>query len=373
MAKEQYYSLKEIDKRNCTYNIIYGLRSNGKTYACLDKILKNYCDHKGTGAVIRRYREDFTGNRGKGLFNAHVKNGLVEKYTDGEWDGVYYYSRAWYLSRINDKGEIEHEDNPFCVAFDLAGAEHDKSSSYTDITTIVFDEFLTRTGYLKDEFVLFMNVISTIIRHREGIKIYMLGNTVTTECPYFKEMGLKHIGESKKGSIEVYTYSDSRLRVAVEYADIPAGRVKGKNNNYYFAFDNPKLKMITNSDWEIGLYPRLGDFRYTKKDIVFIYFIEYEDHLLQCEVIQAENVDITYIHPKTTPLYHRDKDFIFSDKPSVYVNQSYKLTQGKNLKKLITKLCSYYSNEKVFFSDNDTGEIFHNYMLWSDNFSIFEG
>ena len=107
--------------------------------------------------------------------------------------------------------------------------------------------------------------------------------------------------------------------------------------------------------------------------LVFTYFIEYEEHLLQCEVIQAENVDITYIHPKTTPLYHRDKDFIFSDKPSVYINQSYKLTQGKNLKKLITKLCSYYSNEKVFFSDNDTGEIFHNYMLWSDNFSIFEG
>ena len=38
--------------------------------------------------------------------------------------------------------------------------------------------------------LFFMNVLSTIIRDRENIKIFMLGNTVNKYCPYFDEMGL---------------------------------------------------------------------------------------------------------------------------------------------------------------------------------------
>lgn len=38
MAKKQklkYYSLDNILKKNCVYNVIFGERSNGKTYAVL--------------------------------------------------------------------------------------------------------------------------------------------------------------------------------------------------------------------------------------------------------------------------------------------------------------------------------------------------
>ena len=64
---------------------------------------------------------------------------------------------------------------------------------------------------------MFANVLSTIIRHRNDVKIFMLANTVNKYCPYFKEMGLKHITEMKQGSIDIYTYGSSDLRVAVEY------------------------------------------------------------------------------------------------------------------------------------------------------------
>ena len=33
MKKSKYYSLKNILSKNCTYSIIIGERSNGKTYA----------------------------------------------------------------------------------------------------------------------------------------------------------------------------------------------------------------------------------------------------------------------------------------------------------------------------------------------------
>ncbi|MBQ2401993.1 MAG: phage DNA encapsidation protein, partial [Lachnospiraceae bacterium] len=39
---------------------------------------------------------------------------------------------------------------------------------------IVFDEFMTRSGYLNNEFVRFMNLLSTLIRDRENAVVYML-------------------------------------------------------------------------------------------------------------------------------------------------------------------------------------------------------
>lgn len=373
--KNNFYSLEKILSKEATYNMIIGMRSNGKTYACLKYALDNYIKGNGQGAIIRRYREDFRGKRGSSFFSPLIENDEIRKATNGEWTGVYYYSSQWFLCRIDDNnpGKIIHDDKPFCYGFAISEMEHDKSSAYPNVTTIIFDEFLTRNGYLSDEFVLFMNTLSTIIRYRDNVKIFMLGNTVTKDCPYFKEMGLSHISEMQAGTIDVYTYGDSRLKVAVEYCGLPEGRAKkGNPSDFYFAFDNPKLRMITASVWEIGVYPHLT-VKYLNKDIVFTYFIKYQEHLLQCEVVMKDNYDFTFIHPKTTPLQKPDKDIIFDDEIRPMVNYSRKLTQGKNLSKLTRKILAYYTNEKVFFSDNETGEVVRNYLEWCNRSSIFKG
>ena len=126
--------------------------------------------------------------------------------------------------------------------FALSEMEHDKSTSYPEITTIVFDEFITRRYYLPDEFVLFLNVLSTIIRQRQNVKIFMLGNTVNKYCPYFKEMGLKHISNMEQGTIDVYKLGEGQLTIAVEYCSSTA---KTKDSNKYFCFDNSEaVQMI---------------------------------------------------------------------------------------------------------------------------------
>ena len=40
----EYYDVAHIDKLNCHYNVIFGKRSNGKTYSILKKIVKNYAE-----------------------------------------------------------------------------------------------------------------------------------------------------------------------------------------------------------------------------------------------------------------------------------------------------------------------------------------
>ena len=97
-------------------------------------------------------------------------------------------------------------ETPFAFGFAITSQEHDKSTSYPNVRTILYDEFLTRNAYIPDEFVLFCNVLSTVIRQRDDVKIFMLGNTVNKYCPYFKEMGLNNITKQKQGTIDIYKY-----------------------------------------------------------------------------------------------------------------------------------------------------------------------
>ena len=136
--------------------------------------------------------------------------------------------------------------------FALSDGEHDKSTSFPNIKTIVFDEFLTNKVYLNDEFVLFMNTVSTIVRRREDVRIYMLGNTVNKYCPYFQEMGLEHIQKMVQGTIDIYAYGESTLTVAVEYCANAQTEARPTAHKY-FAFNNPKLAMITGGAWEINI------------------------------------------------------------------------------------------------------------------------
>ncbi|WP_267327000.1 phage DNA encapsidation protein, partial [Bifidobacterium longum] len=75
----KYYSTTAIDKKNAIYNVIFGERSNGKTYALLLKGLKNYVKTGKQMAYVRRWKEDITGRRASRLFEGLNANGEVEK------------------------------------------------------------------------------------------------------------------------------------------------------------------------------------------------------------------------------------------------------------------------------------------------------
>lgn len=358
--KVKFYSLKHILAKNAQYNIIFGERSNGKTYAVEKYMLEKFASKGEQGALVRRFREDFRGKRGQSMFDALVQNGEVKKLTGGRYTGIEYRAGKWYLSNFDEKiGKPVLDNTPFCYGFALSDMEHDKSTSYPKITTVLFDEMLTRRFYLPDEFVTFMNVLSTIIRYRNNVKIFMLGNTVNKYCPYFSEMGLKHITEMKKGDIDVYTYGDSALKVAVEYADSPN---KSKPSDLYFAFDNPKLGMITGGSWEINLYPHLP-YKYSDNDILFIYFIIFEDDILQGEVIQVNDTVFTYIHRKTTPIKDWNKDIIYSLDYAPGMNRRRDLLGRSN--NIDKKISYFFTNDKVFYQDNEVGEVVRNYIITS--------
>lgn len=367
-----YYSLGRILENDCQYYIIFGERSDGKTFSVLEYGILKYLFYGEKMAIIRRYDTDFQGKRGRDCFKNFTENAkfgnILETITEGKWTTIYYYSGCWYLAKRTEKGELIREPDPFCYSFAISGQEHDKSSSYPKITTVLFDEFMTRGIYLTDEFVSFTNVLSTIIRDRDNVKIFMCGNTVNKYNPYFVEMGLDNVRKMDIGDIQIYRFAvfnkngentDKELRIAVEFSD--GAGVKGKPSDVYFAFDNPKLKMITNGVWELAIYPHLP-YKYTKDNICGEYFIIWEEDTLHCEVIQQDSMYYTYIHKKTTPIQNEKQDIVFTLNFNPMPNFRRKITQPFD--EIGRRIYWFYKNDKVFYQDNEVGEVVRNYLQW---------
>lgn len=361
----KYYSLDNILSKNADYNIIFGERSNGKTYAALKYGIERYIKTGEQMAYIRRWREDLRGKRAENLFANHVANGLIKELTDGKFNEVFYLSNKWFLSYYDkDKNKRYPDSTPFCFGFCLSEQEHEKSSSYPNVTTIVFDEFLTRRIYLPDEFMLYMNLLSTIIRQRDNVKVFMLGNTVNKFCPYFQEMGLKNVGVMEQGTIDIYRFGEHGATVAVEYCDTI---VKQKASNKYFCFDNQNLQMITGGKWELAVYPHLPC-KYKPKDVLFVFYIKFNDAILQGNIIQVGDENFCYIHQKTTPIKDEDNSLIYSLEMNGKPNYKRKLIS--NASYVESQVTRYFATDKVFFQNNEIGEIVRNYLLNSARTNI---
>lgn len=372
LTKTKYYNIAHLLKKypGAKYYMAIGERSNGKTYSALDYALENYFKKGEQFAYIRRFGEDIKKRNMTNLFTGHQENGRVSKLSGGQFSRIDFGIGAFTAYEIDPETEKKINDiQPMGYAFDLNSVDHHKSLSFPKVTTIIFDEFLSRQGYLSNEYVLFMNTLSTIIRDRDDVTIFMLGNTVNKYCPYFVEMGLTHIRKQEPGSVDVYTYGDSNLSVVVEYCD-PMSKRGGKKSDVYFAFDNPQLEMITSGSWEIALYPHL-ETKYRPKDIVAQFFIEFDEILLHVEFVVTKNEMFLFVHPKTTLIKDIDTDLVYSNKPSGKLN--YRCGIHNQTDKLSRVVQALINQNRIFYSDNETGEVLRNYLLWSKQYSSARG
>ena len=338
----KYYSLKKILKNNSQYNVIIGERSNGKTYACLKYALDNFFKKGEEFVYLRRWNDDVKTKRMQTLFTP------FKDYLEKRNGKVIFKSGTFYFVDLDT--EIE---TVMAYALSISEVEHMKSSSYENVTTVIFDEFLTRRVYLVNEFVSFMNVLSTIIRKRENVIIFMLGNTVNRYCPYFSEMGLKNVEHMKQGTIDLYKYS-SGMTVSVEYC---SNLNKVKKGSSYFAFDNPDLKMITEGKWELGIYPHVS-WRLYSENIFYSFVISFNDKLYQGDLYNDDNGIYIFIHDKTTPIKEGTLVYSLESVPDKLYNVSV-FTGGNKVLNLIKNL---FLNNKVFYQDNSVGDSINNYL-----------
>lgn len=372
MAKLKYYDIRHLFTKypDAYYYMAIGERSNGKTFSAMDYCLQNFFENGEQFVYLRRFAEDVKPKRLTQLFAAHIDTGSVGRHSSGQYNSIKYQRNMFFPVFVPKDEDFEPvvSQEPAGFAFDLNSMEHNKSISYPKVTTIVFDEFLSREGYLPGEFLLLMNTISTIVRSRNNVKIIMLGNTVNRFCPYFNEMGLYNIKTQKQGTVDVYKYGETGLEVVVEYC---AYTGKGaKTSDVYFAFNNPQLQMITTGAWEIAVYPRLTT-KYRPKDIQYEVFFQFDEAILHGELVCTDEQYFMLIHPKTTPIKEETEDIVYCDHPDQRWNWKFRLTKQSD--KISTWIQKMVKENRVFYSDNETGEVFRNYLIWSDTYNPKRG
>ena len=165
----------------------------------------------------------------------------------------------------------------------------------------------------------------------------------------------------KQGTIDVYTYgAEGELKVAVEYC-APLGN--SKDSNIYFAFDNPRLNMITSGAWELDIYPHLT-VKFKPKNIKGVFFICFEGDTLQCEVVELGRNAFIYIHIKTSPLHDYDNDMIYTVTDDYRINYYKSLIRGRDKRSQI--IAMLFKMDKVYYQNNEVGEIVRNYRQVTD-------
>lgn len=360
-APDLYYNIAPIDATGAIYRLIVGQRSNGKTYSVCRHIIEDYFNEGKRGAYIRRYEESITPKNLQSLFNPHLQ--LIWELSEHKWNSIFYRAKEFHLCAIDSEGKIiAKDDTAFCITAAINTSENTKGEDRGEVHTIVFDEFMTRSGYLNNEFVRFMNLLSTLIRDRENAVVYMLANTVNKYCPYFAEMGLKNIDKLAQGEIAVYTYGSSDLTVAVELCD--EVQATKQTASKYFAFDNPQLQMITRGAWEFQIYPR-APYKILPEDIVLKFYIQFAEQLLACEVVHSTlkqycNDVFIFVHAQTKDISIDDSTIMYvSDFSSCRMHVRFLKDQPTDGHKLIYSLIQ---RKAVCFSDNDTGEVFRNWL-----------
>lgn len=356
----KYYDGTELIKKNSHYLMAFGEKSNGKStffqmVACIIWWL-----WQRQSVLLRLYNEDFLKGRAEKMFGGLPK-GFISKITKGQYDSVVYKHFAWYFARFDDEtGKYIFQAEPFC--FRQCILNSGSSFQMPEVDFIFFDEFIRKDTQrnVPDEFVEFQTVISTIKRSKTSLQIAMAGNTVNYYSVYFKEMGLTNIRKQLQGTIDVYNYGNTSLSVAVEYCDTPVG--KNQESNVYFAFNNPKLQMITSGKWQLEIYPHLkAHYHYKPKEILLTYFIKFDDTMFQCDIVNAKEGDLfTYIHDEIGHTVDFNNDIVYQQcvdpRPNIATNILKAQYDWQHT------IASFFASNKVFYKSNDIGDMIHAYL-----------
>jgi len=391
----KYYELDNILAKNAHYNFVIGERSNGKTTAVLRHIVKDYYETGRRGAIIRQMEEDIKGHKGASLFAGMISAGMIDELTDGEFQGVKFHNRAYYLGRQDEMGQWSYEKEPFAHIFAVSQAIHYKSNSYPNVGTIMFDEFMRQDHvYLVDEVVQFLNLVSTIVREKNDAIIFLIANTVSWNSPYFKKFGLKNVSQMKPGTIATVEYKRKRptgkelvMTVAIEYCENTAS-YGGKASDVYFLIDDERVNMITDGSFAIPSYPPCPH-HFTAENVKLTCWVISDETILRCRLMKVnrevfffvDTIDRFMRQPGETVgsmqpdwerfniLLDKRRDLVysmeFSSDPSHYTNPAMPYADRRT-----RWFPDALRANRVFFESNEAGEELMYYLTQAQKHSI---
>lgn len=165
---------------NKILSFVLSNRGGGKTFNCTEWAIN---DFKKTGKQtmwVRRYDTELYGPKGK---PAILDNG---KFFDAvKAQGLFPNDE---LTIEGYEGKVNGETAIYFMP--LSTSRQAKSVNFPFVNKIIFDEFLvggdSSNGYLKNEVEILLDLIETVDRMRDEVRVVFLANSVSIVNPYFQ-------------------------------------------------------------------------------------------------------------------------------------------------------------------------------------------
>ena len=333
MSKREkvHYNIDNIDSLGANINLIYGERSNGKSYQVKHKkgVLKyledtityhdNYtdkgniikeCIKKGSRFILmRRWREEISSD----LIEKYFDDVDVMKLTNNKYNCITMFKKQLYLSIYNNEdGKIKRVERiGYVVA--LSTEQKYAGGSFLDVTDIIFEEFMSRGIYINSEPSKLMNFYSTVDRKRGTTRLWLVGNTITKVCPYLIEWGLMDIVKhQKQGDINTLwiptgEYDEDNIpvevKVAIEYC------MSTGNSSYVIG---KHKDMLNKGEWQSDSQPHLPKSYKCYKILYRLVFLYQGFKFIGEYLMDNENKDVCwFVYPYEGEI--KDNILVFSD------------------------------------------------------------
>lgn len=347
MSKQIHYNIDNIDKENANFNIIFGEKSNGKSYQVKHKkAVEHYLETGNRFILLRRWREDISSL----WIEQYFSDVDVSKLTDGKYNCITAYRKALYFSHYDvETGKTKRYDKIGYVMA-LSTEQHMSSASFLDVDVIIFEEFMERGSYIPREPDRLMIFYSTVDRKRGTTKLYLVGNSITKVCPYIREWDLESIFKSiEQGEIKTKTIynEENTVKIAIEFCKSSGGKT--------MAIGNAK-NMIDKGAWQTNPQPKLPK-SYKEYKMLYRFGFLFKGFKFLCELLKDIDGNICwFIYP-----YYKefnDKMIIISDEIRIspyWQRDIYNLAiRNDKLKNLFMT----FKENKIFYSSDLCGTDF---------------
>lgn len=283
-----HYNMDEIDSLGATYNLIWGERSNGKSYQVKHK--KGVIKYLKTGRrfiLMRRWKEEITTEKIESYFN----DVNVSELTDGKYNCITMYRKVLYLGKydIETGKTIKGDKIGYVVA--LSTEQNYAGGSYLDVDDIIFEEFMSRSQYIPREAAKLLNFYCTVDRKRGTTRLWLVGNTISRVCPYINEWDLQYIiSTQKQGTIvtkEMEGEDGETITIAIEYC-----KSTGVSSHTF----GRQAKMLNDGSWQTDIQPHLPK-SYSEYDCLLRVVFMFKGFKFIGELLNDGDTTPWYIYP----------------------------------------------------------------------------
>lgn len=371
-----HYNIDNILKQGANINLIWGERSNGKSYQVKHKmavepylfgydsfndlyynkgeIVKSSISAGKRFMLVRRFKEEITSS----WIESYFSDVNIEKLTDGVYNMITMYRKELFLTFYDVETHKSKRGEKIGYAIALSTEQNYAGGSYLDVTNIIFEEFMSRSSYLHDESNKLLNLYSTIDRKRGIVKMWLVGNTITRVCPYIQDWNLTHIiRNQKQGDINCLWIPTGDRDEKGHFIEVKLAIEHCKSTGASSYVIGTHADMLNRGAWQSDPQPKLIK-SYKEYKVLYRFGFCYKSFKWLCEyLLDPETKDVLWF------IYPYNKEFkkdliVFSDiiKQSPYWQTDIYNPLLRN--KTICELFKTFRENRIFYSSDLCGTEF---------------